>query len=609
MDRYRINEQFPAIPAYARNDIYRQFIPVFNTIFSAESLAVEHKDGDAGYVRNREVEENLRTFLNSPVNHINLVVGETGIGKSTYLRKIFTADQNPTISKNELFIPYFLNGRTVTTENYREVFVKQIRAAYNLCRKEFPAELKTFDYEEIYSFINEHNSGLLEVGDFFDDLSPKEVLALLKQDDPYAFYAEMLKYVSHKTTIKTVMVIVDDVEAIEDTKTQNLFVHQVCRFHKCLKNVGERKFNGITIISIRPFTVKLLKNTNWFRAYTSNNDLNIPKPAALARIFLARFDYVLNKHHGEHYKDKERFENAREILERVFYKFETDLLSYVSILCNYNIREAIKLTGRVISNRRFVQGNVAVREQFTIQLDQFIFNDGNIVKSIAFDQDDVFFDHRGSLFNILKNEAKPETDLIICYICKYFFTRSSKTWENLEFVKYKRFLKDIEILKAESKYLEYCINYLIDEGVLELETVLNGNQSTKYIYAKPKLFGVFKLLKHNSVLIDAFRDDTYVHPKDLTIGGEIQPILRINGSSGKALGTLKFWESLIESEKSLIMRVNPKDSPDFKRKFGDTLVCRKIASGISKTLSNAEIHHKNAYNRVEKKLQDVEKLY
>ncbi len=609
MSRYRINERFPAVSAYARNDIYRQFTPVFNTIFSAESLAVEHKDGDAGYVTNTEVEDSLRSFIDTPVNHINLVVGETGIGKSTYLRKIFTADQNPTISNNKLFIPYFLNGKTVTTENYREVFIKQIRAAYNLCRKHFPKELGTFDFEEIHEFIDEHNSSLLEVGGFFEDLSAKEILGKLKKEDPYAFYAEMLKYVSDKTTIETVLVVVDDVEAIENSDAQSLFVHQTCRFHKCLKNVGERKFNGITIISLRPFTVELLKKTDWFKAYTSNNDLNIPKPATLAHIFLARFDYVLNKYHGSHYKDIERFEKAREILERIFYRFESDLLSYISTLCNYNIREAIKLTGKVISNRRFIQGNVRVREQFVIRNEQFIFNDGNIVKSIAFDQEDVFFDHRGTLFNILKNEAKPETDLIICYICKYFYTRSSRNWDNLEYIECHRFLKDIEILKIDKKYLDYCLNYLIDENVLEVETVLNGGKSSKYIYAKPKLFGVFKLLQHNSVLVDAFRDDTYCHSDSLEIDGDIQPILRIKGSSGKALGTLKFWESLIESEKSLIMRINPKYVPDFKRKFGDTLVCRKIGTGISKTLSSAAIHHKSEYTRVEEKLINVENLY
>lgn len=606
--RIRINEIDKPIQAYKRNDLYRQFSPVFNTIFSSESLAVEFNNGDAGYVPDKSIEDAIRGFSNTPINHLNLIIGETGIGKSTYIKKVFSAGLNPTIMETVLYIPFFLNGKVITDENYKDVFIRQIRAAYKLCKRTYP-DLAKFDHQKIYDFIDEHNSALLEVDEFFDDSTPQDLLSALARSSPYAFFAEMLKYAADNSPIKKVIVIIDDLEAIDDAKVQHKFVHQACRFHKCLKNVGNRNFCGETVISLRPFTNKLLKNTSWFSAYTPNTILNISKPARLAQIFLARFDYVLTQGHEHLYAEKERFEEAKDVLEKVFYRFDGSHLSHISKLCNYNIRDSITLVGEIISNRRFIQGNKPVQEQFKINNSQFVFNDGNIVKSMAFDQNDVFLDHRPSVFNILKNGPAPDTDLVLAYICKYFYSKSSGEWENMEYVEFDQFSRDISILLSDEKYLSYCVKYLKDEGVLECESLHKSGQEKIYIFGKPKLFGIFDLLRENSVLIDAFRDDTYTDSDYLNVGGSIEPINRIKSSSAKAVATLGFWRSVMEGENRLIMRVRPQETKDFKRKFGDVLLSRMIATGVKNTLSSNESHYIDLYTKHNSRLKKIEGLY
>ena len=607
-ERIRINEHTKPIEGYKRNDLYRQFTPVFNTIFSSESLAVEHNNGDAGYVPNRGIEDSIRSFSDAPVNQLNLIVGETGIGKSTYIRKIFLSGLNPIIRDSTLYIPYFLNGKVITNNNFEDVFIRQLRAAYKLCRRTFGV-LKEFDHQKIFDFIDEHNAALLEVGDFFDEKSPREVLSQLSQDAPYAFFAEMLKYAAEFTELEKVVVVIDDLEAIDDPLVQHKFIHQACGFHKCLKNVGNRNFSGETVVAMRPFTKKLLKNANWFSAYTPNTIVNISKPVRLAHIFLARFDYILSQGHGSRYVDRERFEEARLVLERVFHRFDTTLLVQIGMLSNYNIRDAITLVGEVISNRRFIQGNIPPREQFKIQNEQFVFNDGNILKSIAFDQYDVYFDHRQFMFNILKNGPNKDTDLVLAYICKYFHSKSSGSWENMEYVELSQFREDISILFNDTDYLDYCIKYMKDEEVVECEEITKGGEKKVYIYAKPKLFGVFELLQVNSVIIDALRDDTYASPQQLEVDGEVSPIIRIKDASQKAVATLQFWQSLVEGEKRLIMRVKPKDTPEFKRKFGDVLVSRMIANGVKNTLTGNVTHHYREYEKIVKKVSEIEEIY
>lgn len=607
-ERVRINEIFKPIDSYKRNDLYRQFTPVFNTIFSTESLAVEHNDGDAGYVPDQSIEDAIRSFSDAPINSLNLIVGETGIGKSTYVRKIFTHSLNPILKGSTLIIPFFLNGKVVTRENFESVFVRQLRAAYKLCQKTF-ISLSQFDHDNIREFIDEHNSALLEVDGFFDDNSSKEILELLAEKHPYAFFAEMLKYAASKESIDKVVVVIDDLEAIEDSFVQHQFIHLACRFHKCMKNVGDRRFSGETIISMRPFTRKLLNNTSWFSAYTPNAIVNINKPVRLAHIFLARFDYILSRGLEARYVEKERFAEAKSVLERVFHRFDSKLLIYMGMLSNYNIRDAITLVGEVISNRRFIQGNIPPREQFKIQSEQFVFNDGNILKSIAFDQFDLYFDHRQALFNILKNGSSPDTDLVLTYICKYFYARSSGCWDNMEYIEFNQFMEDISVLHSDSNYIKYCVDYLLNEDVIEKDEVIKAGATREYVYAKPRLFGIFELLKHNSVIIDALRDDTYAEPEVLSINGEVSPINHIKDNSSKAIATLKFWKSIIDGEKRLTLRIKPHGAPEFKRKFGDVLISRMVANGVKSTLSVNATHHAQEYSRIEAKLSEVEDIY
>lgn len=601
--RYRINEATSANKSYKRNDIYRQFTDAFNTVFSAHPLSIDHSNGAAGYVPNKEIEERLSHFISSAHSHMNHFIGETGIGKSTYIRKVFGASTNPHIEGKTLFIPYYLNGKDITFDNFKSQFKDKLQAAYSLCRNTF-SEIEDIDPGDICAFIKNHNAALLEPDDFFSDKSDKELLEELIKKNAYAFYAEMLKYACEKTALDQVVIVYDDIEGIVNPQVLFEYVAQACRFQTCFVNATDRSYSVCSIISMRPSTIRLLEETNWYHAFTPNDTLPIESPVGLAAIFEARLNYLVGKDIGSKYKEPERILEALEVLNGLMNRFEPRTLLLISELSNYNVRIALRLLASIISNRRFVQGDAEQKPQFVVKPIDYQINGGTIFRSLALEESDVYFDHRNNIFNILKNAENKKTDLIVAYICKYFYFKNSTIWSNLEKVAENVLCADLALLCEDKAYLSYSINYLVSEGAIEQVEISDQGKKTVFYIAKPRLFGIFYMLQSNSVLLDALRDDIYAPLDSLCIDGESKPIIRIRSNADKMSATLQFWEYIYKSEKSMLSRTHPSLQISIKRLFGDVTISKMVGQGIQKTL-NATSSSRTSKNN--KKFEDLDK--
>lgn len=608
--RTKINDTETHRKTYAKSDLYRQFTPAFTQLFSANPLSIEYHNPSAGYVVNKGIEDSLQGFADSFAPNICEFIGETGIGKSTYIRKVFGVSANPSIDGNVLKIPFYMNGKDITQDNYKTRFLKQIRAAFSLVKSKYD-ELKNLDNDDLFNFINDHNAALLIHDDFFETPSRIEILKNLVATNPYAFYAELLKYACHKTPISRIIIVYDDIEGIIETETMFLFVSQACRFHVCLLNTEDRNFSSTSILSLRPSTRKILQETRWYHAYTANSQLVIDEPAALSEIFHARIEFLTKHDFRDRYSDKERISDALRVLEKVLDRFEARTLSIIALLSNYNIREALRLLATILSNRKYVQADVIPAAHFTIEPRNFVLNGGTIVKSLAYDESDVYFDHNPYVFNLFKNTANPAFDMIVPYFCKYFFYRNSQNWASLEKVGEDELFSDIRMICKDETAINFALQYLISEKVLEKHVVDDQSKTKTYYMARPRLFGIFRLIELNSVLFDALRDDLYLDIKSLKVSGVegLQPIGRIGGAEKKLQAAVQALKEILTSETNLLNSVNPKSRSVIQRKFGDHLIVGYAVRGLKTSSITTMSDVSKEIRELERQALNFEKSY
>lgn len=608
--RVKLNDTETHRKTYARNDLYRQFTPAFTQLFSANPLSIEYHNPSAGYVVNKGIEEGLQSFADSFAPNICEFIGETGIGKSTYIRKVFGVKANPSIDGDVLKIPFYMNGKDITQDNYKKRFLKQLRAAFNLVAEKYEV-LQDLDNDDLFDFINDHNAALLVHDDFFETPSRIDILKSLVATNAYAFYAELLKYACYKTPLSRIIIVYDDIEGIIETETMFLFVSQACRFHVCLLNTEDRNFSATSILSLRPSTRKILQETHWYHAYTANSQLIIDEPVALSEIFHARIEFLTKHDFRDRYADKERITDALRVLEKVLERFEARTLSIVALLSNYNIREALRLLATILANRKYVQSDAVPSAHFTIEPRNFVLNGGTIVKSLVYDESDVYFDHNPYVFNLFKNTANPTFDMVVPYFCKYFFFRNSQSWASLEKVKEDELLSDIKMICKDDTAINFALQYLLAEKVLEKHVVDDQSTTKTYYMALPRLFGIFRLMELNSVLFDALRDDLYLDTKSLQVSGVegIQPIGRIGGADKKLQAAVQALKEILASETRLLNSINPKSRSVVQRKFGDHLVTGYAVRGLKTSSFTTTSDISKEIRQLERQATDFEKSY
>src|SRR5438128_843527 len=80
-----------AISAKIPNSIYRKFRKIWQILLSAQSLAINHSRFDKFYAKTGMLGIHTYVFdsISSAVDSIVCLLGYTGIGKSTIIRRVF----------------------------------------------------------------------------------------------------------------------------------------------------------------------------------------------------------------------------------------------------------------------------------------------------------------------------------------------------------------------------------------------------------------------------------------------------------------------------------------------------------------------------------------
>ena len=595
------------------SDLQRQFAPAFNSLISQDPLEFSGQHNQHGYVKNDGIESKLYDWLDSTSNLLCLFVGETGIGKSTYIRKVFGTDKNARIIKKTLVIPFFLNGNDINSSNFKDHFVKKLSSACKICLENEKTTLKADDF---YDYIKTTNPHLLEVGFFFDECTKEQTIRSFRTQNEYGFFAELLKYsIEQNPNIDRVIVLYDDLESIVSTETLFRFVKQTCSFHTCFQNTRDRSPPLTSVLAIRPATLRSLERTDWFHAYTPDDREYVEQPAHLADVFLAKVAAKTQAEIGGKYKNTERILEAINELGVIVQKLPRDFLGILLDLSNHNLREALRLLARTLSNRTHIQTPHNLLDPH-FKIDSADFEGAsklaNLTKALTYGEKTIYVDHNANLFNIIRNTANRSTDLIVPYLCKYLYFRNSRDYRSMEFIRQDELLYEMNKLFGQQEFIDSSLQYLINERAIE-RVLLNerGQASAHYIIARPRLFGVFKLLLDSSVYLEAMRDDTFATEEVLLEQCDkthYRPTAELPPEE-KDKAICRLLASIFESEKLLLNGVPTAERGRVRRHFGDILFSRMLFEGINASRSRTSAPENEVFNALRNAISTFESRY
>jgi hypothetical protein len=593
-NRLKINQIYEAHEAMGEmNDIGREFSQTINRIKQENQ-----KTTSICYVKNPKIESQLQDVKDQDQSNFSILIGETGIGKSTYIRKVFGNDTNPEIINNCISVPFFMNRMYLTKDNHLLRFKEKIQATARLILGE------DADYEEIsedfYQFIKSKNKHLLEIKDFFAKATNKEILADVKKEDFYGYYTELLKYACIKKNIQKIVIIYDDWESISELDVLFELINIGCHFYECCaQSLKEEKIIVTTVMAIRPSTRLALANKEWFSAYTPYKEIMIREPVDLKSIYLAQIKNDPMR------KNTTREEEVFEILDKYVNGLPQVWCNMLTEYANYNIREALNMLSGIITNRRYIQGGATPMYYFKAEEEDFHFNKPNIARSMILKESELYLDNDGSIFNILKNNDNEKSDLIVAYICKYFFILNDGKYISLKRVAEDLLYKDIKLIGIDHEVAQDSLKYLIEKRVVDKVTV---DKDTIYYSACPRLFAPFSVFKQNSVLCDVLRDDVYLDKEELSHGYLRYPITKMI-EQNKLDASIAFLHCIVNTESNLRNRINPSSRQYFCTKFGEKMLVSDMLEGYRHMLYATRNSDDKRYKNLLRLVENHEKNY
>ena len=240
----KIDDRSSGFEQKSKGDLYKFFNIILNWVLASENPGIYSKNERDWYVNNESIEKEFSDTIEPSLHQRILLVGHTGIGKSSFIRNNIVTGMNPVIDDETLYIPLFYDSRNIAANNLEGTLQAQITSACVLLR-----DSGGFKYikNEHLKYIKSHRADLLYDGAKTLELSDKALMKRFRKKNSYAYYAELLKYFAKKSNIKRILIVVDDIDTVDELDTRTRIIHSICRLTYCLQNnrVGDEAESGV----------------------------------------------------------------------------------------------------------------------------------------------------------------------------------------------------------------------------------------------------------------------------------------------------------------------------------------------------------------------------
>jgi len=595
--KIKVNEGFHA-NIHREGKFYKRFKAQFDILLNPDKNSKDFESLDKIYVEDKFLAEKLSNFINTDRDFCQFLVGPTGIGKSTALRRYLNIkreekpifkimlDANEDIVKKRKFsliMPILCNSTSYKDIDIKKKIADMVEVVCERLKKKSDWE---FDPEGLYDFIYENKPILLTEVREHKEPSKEENINWLYKYNKFAYGTELLKlYLLKNSDLKDFILVVDDVDSIENGKTIRELIHQVCKVWECLKN-NDRKYNVKLIIAERPETEKILQvNHNWMSAYVWKSHILINNVIPLSDLFFKRFDYLASKSKGGYHENRNKWEKAYNVLKKVCSELTLRNENIIADLCNYNIRDSLKVIEETLAGC-WLEKKHLLKDSgggFDVTDENFFENIDTIplLRAIGYQHNEVYIDDNStSIVNLLKNEEETDCYLSILYVIKYFTNNKSKGYSlNYDIDITELYTKLPKIFTFKENIIKdiffKSIKYLISRKVLFISINDSGENTKLFLSPRGKI--LWELFASNNVLVELYHDDMWIESSDF----DVSPSQKIN-IDNRFIEGIKIANLVGSNEMEIVNNLMSHESRKlYLECFGKESIVEHIARGIS----------------------------
>lgn len=635
--RYRICDHSNVYVEGEENDIYRKFKYQFENMLNSDELPQNDKEFEEMYVPDGDFEKELNDFLKLHSNSMKFCVGYTGIGKSTSIRhclelgvsNVARLNTKSRCAPNKYMVifPTFLDGaRRILGDKFD--FIGRIASVCTSLEEKHPELreiMRTLEGRgKFYHFIRKHTPRILEPKDdfVFIEKSPEEEirgrLSYAQKNYPYEYYANKLKYyiLCTNSIYDRLVIVLDDIETLSE-KEQHDIIEEFLHFYGCMNNTDVQEQDDYRInmlISVRPHTLRMYRHKDLvekFRgleAFSVATNTVLKKSAVdLGAFFKGRFDYYTSQD-ATVIGNKQTWEECYKILMKLNDTFEGRYKNMIINLCFFNVRAALAIYARVLSNRFWIQGNRIKYIFFTVSPEQYNFNNINVIRAIGCGNAAVFTGVEDSVIPNIFLTTEDKDYSIMCLLVMQYFIKSVVDNEGTMEITYGENAIELgEIMQSwthivgeeKAKKLYTALKYLFEHKVLRKSIEDTDNMETmdkaesledkSRLYISPRGYELMAMLSRDSVYLEMLRECawreydgrekwySYQSSYELLIQKKQDVIF---------MDLLEYIDYLREQEESFFFDPNSNiDLKEYRNTFGASMMVTHLMSGVEKSLS------------------------
>jgi hypothetical protein len=611
MELIKINREIQAKIRDGSSNLYERFRPYFDIMTSADNKHFNYSNFDFWYIKNSEIEFKLNAIRTSEINSIDVLVGATGIGKSTLIQKVFNYTNAPKFEKGILTIPFYLNG-TKTNDLERSISQK-IEVACEVVIKALDLKLPA---SKLFEFISTHRPEIPNDISLKRNASAAKKMENLRNKEPYKYYAEELKYISQEGEIRSIEIILDDIES-ESYDSQRKILQSFLKLRTCLCNFGDqaRTYTVHLILACRQNSYKKIVHDDSLSAWRVdvNTQIELEKPCDLATLFECRLNAIIesigqgkkifrNQNEDDNVNNIDKWKSSKDTLISICNKFANKFANEIFSLCNFNIPLSLKTLTIILENSRWFEYNKTDSEQggFTLEESNYRNTEAGFLRALALGQSNIFNTsaisrHFKHIHNIFRNSQDNSDTLMQAYIFAFIVFRAKNQGDTFLEISKSEIVSFLEcfydsptILRQLNNILNNMItcNFVRKEiEVFDLKNSADGNTQETYI-PMYKLYAHYRMLTRSCIYLEFCRDDTYITESDL-VTQQIANRLSTSELSGENLflSILDFIESILDNEITIWNRTIAQEVCDRAKIFVDPfMLSSDCLQGFKKSL-------------------------
>jgi hypothetical protein len=561
-------------PPRQPSDLYRRFRRPFEAVVAQENPAIARHELKDWYVSMPEVETALNEIVAGEIDSLRFLLGSTGIGKSTTLRYVFEAAQEPRITNDYLLVPLCFNSRIPAIDIFRPVARSASRHLAESLR--IP-----FDRQGLYDAIKRTRPDLLELDKTVPETaSDLDRLAAFKTAQETHYELEKLKWLLSKSGLKRVLLVVDDIESLPFETIEELLL-DVCRAYSHLQNQVPRRFAVHCIISCRPSTHALLQKEQWYGVYSFDEPIFLNTAVSLEKLFRVRFHSALKN--LDLVSNRDEWQKAYDILLRVTTHLADKYNLDLTYLCNNNVRNALREFKELLANRRWLQKDMIVTPSFALREEDYAVNEAAVYRALALRNGSVYPAKDTVIVNLFHNTPDEGSDLLVTYVIRYLVHHrlAGDTLGEAQVDK-AVLCNDLAILFpgiVGPKLIDECIHYMMEKRLADTDQVRGRDIVVLTLRAQT----LWRSLRGTSICLSFFRDDTY-HDE-----APYQPLSPVDyrHEDQTFADIFGFLTQIVAAERLRVENaIKYKLLPDYVARFGQQTLSRHLIEGIGHSLGS-----------------------